>query len=433
LSYVIDYDIVARLGVAALGGLAVGVEREWSGHAAGPAARFAGVRTFLLLGILGGIAGWLAASSLGLVAAGLIAGSAALVVAAYVVAARRGPESIDGTTEAAALVVLALGMVAGLNHLAIASGATAVVVLALTEKTRLHAIVSRLESNDLRAAVHFAVLSLVILPLLPEGPYGPLGGLRPRMLWQIVLLFSALNFAGYVARKAFGQQRGYGVAGILGGVISSTAVTLTFARRSRDEPRLARSLAVGVIGACTMLLPRVTIVAAVLQPRVAAKLAAYLAPAFLVGLGLVVAAIVHRPRALETAAPPDGRSPLRLTSAVQMAVAFQVVLMAIVWIQEAWGAQGVLTSAAVLGLTDVDALTVAMSRLGEDASRTTLAAQAIVVGIIANTALKLTLALVLGTRDFRRPASLGMTALAAAIVVGLWVGTSRQAGGFLVP
>jgi uncharacterized membrane protein (DUF4010 family) len=387
------------------------------------------VRTFLLLGMLGGIAGWFASLSFGALAVTLLAGGAALTVGAYVVASRRSADGVDGTTEAAALVVLALGATAGLDHLAIASGATAVVVLALAEKTRLHAIIQRIGSSELRAALHFGVLALVILPLLPEGPYGPLGGVRPRSLWQVVLLFSGLNFLGYLARRAVGPHRGYGITGMLGGIISSTAVTLTFARRSREEPALSRSLAIGVIGACTVLLPRVAVVSAVLEPRVTRALIPYLVPALLIGVAAVTVALLRGATELATAGSDEVRSPLRLWSAIQMAVAFQAALMAIEWVNGTWGSPGILTSAAVLGLTDVDALTVAMSRLGEDPARTTLAAQAIAIGILANTTLKLGLALALGSRDFRRAASAGLMTLGAASVIGLWVGRVSTASG----
>jgi uncharacterized membrane protein (DUF4010 family) len=223
--------IVTRLAVAALCGLAVGVEREWSGHATGPHGRFAGMRTFLLLGGLGGCAGWFASNGDVALAVAFIAGAMAFIVAAYFAAARPGGIAVEGTTEAAALLVVALGTLAGFGFLAVASGAAAVTVLVLSEKERLHAAVAHADAREMRAAFQFAVLALVVLPVLPDQTYGPLGGIRPRALWIVVLIFSGVNFLGYVARRAVGVTRGYGVAGLLGGVISSTAVTWQFARQ----------------------------------------------------------------------------------------------------------------------------------------------------------------------------------------------------------
>src|SRR6185295_472094 len=139
-------------------------------------------------------------------------------------------------TEVAALVVLAAGVIAGIGSIRLASGITALVTLLLVEKSRLHALVERIDDVALRSGVRFAVMALVVLPLLPEGPYGPLGGVRPRQLWVLVLFFSGLNFAGYLARRMLGEGRGHVATGFLGGLVSSTNVTLTFARASRVDP-----------------------------------------------------------------------------------------------------------------------------------------------------------------------------------------------------
>ena len=411
-------ETVAPLAVAALSGLAVGLEREWSGHATGPAARFAGLRTFFLLGLLGGIAGRLLREGLTGPAAALLAGGAGLAVAAYVVAGRRPGADPDGTTEAAALVVLALGTLAGLGYMAIASGATAVVVLALGEKSRLHRLVQRIGEVELRAALQFAVLALVVLPLLPEGPYGPLGGIRPRELWIIVLLFSGLSFSGYLAQRIAGPRLGYPIAGLLGGIVSSTAVTLHFARQSRSEPAAAVPLAVGVIGACTVLLPRVAIVAGILNPAVAEVLLPLLALPAAVGVLMLARGLARRDT--PPAAKDMTRSPLRLGPAVRMALLFQVVLMAMVFVRARFGSPGVIASAAALGLTDVDALVLSMTSMGTEPATTQLAAQAITVGILSNTLLKLGLALGFGTEGFRWRTAAGLAALAAATGAGLW-------------
>ena len=216
-----QWDEAVRLSIAALVGAGVGLEREWSGHASGPQARFAGLRTFLLLGILGGCAGLFVSLSAPGLAIAFAAGGSALAVAAYVTAQRRPGVEPDGTTEAAALVVIALGAIAGSGSIALAAGAGSVVVLALSEKARLHWLVTRLGDAELHAALQFSVLALVVLPLLPSGPFLGVIAIRPRALWAVVLLLSALNFCGFIARRVLGPNRGYGVAGMLGGVVSS--------------------------------------------------------------------------------------------------------------------------------------------------------------------------------------------------------------------
>lgn len=409
------------MGVAALIGLAVGIERQWSGHAEGPDARFAGARTFFLLGGAGGIAGVLLIAGAVALSAVLLAGAALLVAAAYVIASRRGSLDPDGTTEVAALVVLGLGVIAGLGHLRLASAAGVVVVLALNEKSRIHEFVRRIDDWELRGALQFAVLALVVLPLMPKGPYGPLGGVYPQSLWLLVLLFSGLNFLGFVARRAVGVTRGYAYAGLAGGLISSTAVTLNFARRSRAEPEAGRGLAAGVVAACTLLVIRVTGITFVLNqdagwallPMAAVPLAA----------GMVLTAWAFRPGteaaepAAEPMAPPS--NPLRLGSAIRLALAFQGAMMALTWVQSRFGDPGVLPLAALLGLTDMDALTVSMAKLATEGGMIRLAAEAIMLGILSNTVLKFTVAVTLGTTQFRRLAGAGLAYLGVATLLAL--------------
>lgn len=415
-----DLLLAANLAVAGLVGLAVGLERERGGHTEGPDARFAGIRTFFLLGLVGGIAGHFIGLGVPLAGAALLAGGAGLAITAYAVALRRPGATADGTTETSALVVLALGALAGTGYRGFAAAAGAVVVSALVAKSRIQAIVRRLGEKELIGALQFAVLALVILPLLPDVTYGPWGGVNPRGLWIVVLIFAAVNYGGFVLHRWFGASRGYGATGLLGGLVSSTAITLQFSRRSRDEPALAASLGLGIVAACTVLPARVTAVTAVVAPGVARTLLPVVLPPLVVGLVTlwVVLRRARGDRAHDGAAAPLA-SPLRFASALQMALAFQVALFAIRAAGGAFGAAGVYGTAFVLGLTDMDALTFSMARLGRESGDALLAARAIGVGLLANTALKLTLALALGAPTLRRVAGLGLLALGAAGGVGL--------------
>ena len=266
-------EAAIRLAVAGLAGMAVGLEREWSGHATGPDARFAGVRTFFLLGILGGVAG--------VASRRRPAGRRRRAAPGRLGPDRRGvshrgtpdPQAIDGTTEAAALLVLGTGLLAGRGSLALASGIVAVTVLLLGEKEAIRAFIKRIGREEMFAALRFAVLALVVLPLLPEGPLGPFGGIRPRSLWMVVLIFSAINFVGYVVRRSLGDTRGYLATGALGGLVSSTAVTLTFSRQSRTDEGDAPALAAGTVAACTVLVLRVLTVILVLNAALAPAVA----------------------------------------------------------------------------------------------------------------------------------------------------------------
>jgi uncharacterized membrane protein (DUF4010 family) len=405
---------VVGLVIAALGGAAVGLERQWSGHAEGPGARFAGIRTFTMLGGIGGFSGWLWSAGITIPSAILLSGAVAIVAAAYVAGSRH---DVDGTTEVAALVVLAAGVLAGIGAVRLASAIIAMTTLLLVEKSRLHALVKRIDDVGMRSAVRFAVMALVVLPLLPEGPYGPLGGVRPRELWALVLFFSGLSFAGYLARRLIGPGHGYLVTGLLGGLVSSTNVTFTFARTSRLEPAMERALAFGAVAANAMLYPRVLVATAILNAAVVGPLLVYLVPPAIVA---ALAASLGVRRSATVAGPEmPQRNPLQLSAALQMAALFQGVLMAMYAVREFWGASGVFTSAALLGLTDVDALTVSMTRNVAETLSPAVAAAAIAIGVFMNTVMKLGLALFFGSRAFKMIAGGALAVMLTALAIGL--------------
>lgn len=409
-----ELEIARNLAVAALVGLAVGLEREWSGHAQGPGARFAGVRTFLILALVGGVGGLLLGTGGAALGGVLVAAAALLTVAAYVMAARRSAEDVDGTTEAAAVLVLGLGILAGRGWIRIASGVAAVLVVMLSEKETIRRIVSRIGAAELKGAFQFAVLALVVLPLLPPGPYGPFDAIRPRTLWMVVLLISAVNYVGYLARRMAGNARGYVITGALGGLVSSTAVTLAFARASRGEPGHAAALARGTVAACVVQIPRVFAVALALNPRFALRAALVLAP-FLV-VGAIVLGVLGRSADGGDAvvAGPAPRNPLQLGQALRMALAFQVVLLAFEVVRAWFGAGGVLAGAALAGLTDVDALNLSMSRLAAEPGLEVTAARALAIGIVSNTVAKAGFASALGDPAYRRHVMPALLAVAAA-------------------
>jgi uncharacterized membrane protein (DUF4010 family) len=401
-------DIIG-LVIAALGGAAVGLERQWSGHAQGPRARFAGIRTFTMLGAIGGLAGTLWGDGLVALATVLLAGAVTMTVAAYVAGSRH---DVDGTTEVAAVVVIGAGTLAGLGAYRVASGIVAITSLLLVEKSRLHALVARIDDIGLRAGARFAVMALVVLPLLPAGPFGPLGGVRPRELWALVLFFSGLSFVGYLARSLVGPGHGYFVTGVLGGLISSTNVTFTFARTSRAHPDADAALAFGAVGANAMLFPRVLAATAVLNPSLVAPVAAYLAPPGVLAAAIAAIGLLRPARDQVTA--PAVTNPLQLGAALQMAILFQGVLMLVHVARSAWGQAGIFSTAAVLGLTDVDALTMSMARGVAPAVSLPTAAMAIAIGILSNTGLKLAVAAILGSPRFRLIAGGALAGVAVA-------------------
>jgi uncharacterized membrane protein (DUF4010 family) len=425
--------ILLQLAVAALGGLAVGIEREWSGRHPGEPARFGGVRTFLLLGLIGGLAAVLFRSADPRIGIVLFAAGLGLVLVAYLASAWQG--TIDATSEVAGLVVLGAGAAAGFGMLTLSSAVAAGTALVLVEKGRLHAAVARLESSGLVAGARFAVLALVVLPILPAGPIARLGGLEPQKLWGIVLIFAGLSFAGYIALRLAGPERGYSVAGFLGGLVSSTAVTFTFSRESRrapDDPAVAKALALGVVAACTILPLRVGIVSLALNAEVARAVAPALVLPIVATVVALAFAWLRKPEERGGGgAPRPPENPLRLGAAIQMALLFQVVLWALDALRDRLGSAGLVASSALLGLTDMDALTFSLTELAgrataEGGAGTVLApaeaARGLVVGMLANTVFKAAVAMVLGAAAFRLRVVAALALLGALFAAGLlWI------------
>ena len=409
-----EAEKIVGLVIAALGGLAVGMERQRSGRASGERAHFAGVRTFTLLGGMAGLAGWIWTDGAQLLATLLVGGAVAIVIAGYVAASR---QDTDGTTEVAALVVLAAGLLASLGNWELAAGVIALTTLLLAEKSRMHEIVRRLDDTSLRAGARFAVMAVVILPLLPAGPFGPWGGLRPRLLWLFVLLFSGLSFLGSIARRMVGAGSGYSVTGVLGGLISSTNVTFLFSRLSQTEKKLDSALAVGVVGASTVLLLRVTIAVALINPALAQMAIPYFALPFLLG-GTATALGFRRIKQKPAVEPPAPTNPLEFKASIVMAALFQGVFYLMYWLRTTWGDPGVLASGAVLGLTDMDALTLSLAREAAGIPAQ-VAVQALVIGMISNTVLKTVVCLALGRGSFRGMAAGGLALIGVGLVASL--------------
>ena len=406
----LSFDTAAfwNIAIALLGGLAVGIERQWSGHALGPRARFAGIRTFTLLGLVAGLSGWLWMAGLQGPAIVFLAGLGALVVVAYLSASRT---DVDGTTEVAAFVVLAAGLLAGAGLRTVASAIVAITVLLLFEKKGLHRLVGKLDRVELQAGARFAVMAAVILPLLPEGPFGPAGGLKPRQLWMLVLLFSGISFVGYIARRAVGRAHGYALAGTLGGLVSSTSTTLALSRLSRERKTAGISMAAGALGASVVLFPRVLIAAAVLSPALARAVWPMFVAPVVIGAALVIYGLRHSE---DAKAFDKDQNPLQFRAALQMALLFQAVLFLMIFMSR-FGSHGLFPSSAVLGLTDVDALTVSMSRLATTGTAADIAAKALTIGILSNTLVKMGIAVAIGRGSFRLLAAVGLGVMALVL------------------
>jgi uncharacterized membrane protein (DUF4010 family) len=414
-----DLDLFSRFGTALAIGFLVGLQREFSSLRESKSPTFAGVRTFPLLAAYG-CAAALVADSAGAPAvfAVLFALIGALVVAAYVCTGRAGDPG--ATTEVAALITVLLGALCfwGKLQLAAALGVTTTVLL--SAKIPLVRWISRLTQEDLIAALKFGVVTAVVLPVLPREPLGPppFDVLVPQKLWLMVVLISALGFVGYVLIKVAGPARGIGLTGLLGGMVSSTAVTMSFSQKSRESKGLAKPLALGAIVAWSVMFARILAVLAVVNRGLLSEIwLPFLAVA--AAGGLYAGWLQFSDREASTS-EVSFSNPFELSGAFRFGILYALVLLVSRAMQLRFGDRGVLISSLLAGIADVDAITLSLadlSRSGELGAMT--ASRGILLAAISNTAVKSGIVLSTGSPGFRRIMLPGVLVLLGACLAVL--------------
>lgn len=394
-------EILSRLGVALAIGLLIGFERGWKERDLPEGRRIAGFRTFGILGILGGGGAILAESHGGLVlAAAFVAVAGVFCVAQWSEFRDASGADLSITTSIAGLTTLALGALAGSGHLAAAGSATVVLALLLGFKPELHALLKKINRSELLATLRLLLISLVALPILPDQGYGPWQALNPYKLWLLVVLVAGISYVGYFAGKIVGDRRGIMVTGLLGGLLSSTATTLAFARQSRVRPNESVLLTAGILFSLAMMLPRTLLIATVVMPDAAISLSVPLLLSALTTVGLAL--LFNRKRSTDakfTEHKDQQRNPLELAAAIQLAAIMGVFILAAQAIREWFGQTGLYGIAILLGLVDIDAVTVSIGAMaGRGDIQGNVAVNALLIAIATNTLVKPALVVVAGSR-----------------------------------
>ena len=344
-----------QLGIALGLGLLVGLQRE------SMSSPLAGVRTFPLVTIFGTVCCFLSQSFGGWVIAAGIIGLAALIFIGKLEEEKSGRPEPGLTTETALLLMFAVGayLVVGHRGVAIAIGGGVAVLLHF--KGQLHGMVAKLGENDLKAIMQLALLSLVILPVLPDKTYGPYAVLNPRNIWFMIVLIVGISLGGYIIYKFFGQRAGIVLGGMLGGVISSTATTISYAKRTAAIPDSAGMAAIVVMIASAVVFVRLQLEIATVAP----SFLAFAAPPLTIMLLLLAIAslILWVQNRREQSSMPEQENPTELKSALVFGLVYAVVLFVVAAVKVRFGNQGLYTVAAISGLTDVDAITLSTARL----------------------------------------------------------------------
>ncbi|MEX2576570.1 MAG: MgtC/SapB family protein [Halofilum sp. (in: g-proteobacteria)] len=416
-----DQPMFALLSALAIG-LLIGVERGFAQRDVGEGQRIAGLRTYALLGLLGGMVGVLSlAGGAAVIVAGIVAVTA-IIVAAYVMGFRMADADMDvGITSAvASLTTFVLAMLAGRGNLELAGAGAVMTVLLLGLKPELHGSLQRISRDELKGVFKLLVLSVVLLPVLPDQNYGPWGTLNPRAIWWLVVLIAALSFAGYVAVRAFGPTRGILATGLFGGLASSTALTVHFARLSRRGSDIAPILSGGVLLASTSMSLRTLVIVAAVDWRL---LPALLPPLVVMGLIGVTSALwlARRDPGATTAQVSALSSPVAITPALVLGLILAVILVATAAAREWFGATGVLAIAMISGISNIDAIAVSMSQMAAPNGPQALAAAGIIAATTTNSVAKIIMARVIGGPELARYAGppLVLTALVGAIATVL--------------
>lgn len=410
----IEFDLLFRMALALGIGLVVGVERGWQQRDDPGGGRTAGVRTFALVGFFGGLVGVLSGS----------AGSAtpwlvclALLTAVFAVFSYRegGAESdFSVTNVVVAMTVFVLGVFAAIGNIQIAAAGGVTTAALLASREHLHRAVARLSWEELRSALLLLAMTAVVLPILPNRAIDPLGAVNPREIWLLMILTGAVSFAGYIALKIAGPEKGPPVAGLAGGLASSTATTLAMARLSRDV-RNPAGLAAGAAFASMVSLIRATFLAMVLQPALGPFLIIPAGAAALVfGAGGLLS--LRRNSSGDNAPVNPGR-PFDVVTVLSFGLLLAAVMLAGAWIARQVGSAGVYVFAAASGLVDVDAITMATARAVERGQSISVSGAAILLALAANAVLRSAFGYFFGSRAFalRFGAMSGLALLAGVV------------------
>jgi uncharacterized membrane protein (DUF4010 family) len=378
------------------------------------------VRTFTLLGLLGGIAGLIALRQDNALASGaLVAAGASILVIGYL---RRSADSArpDATTAIASLVTLALGFVAGSGRPALAVAGASLVTLVLALRSETHRFIARLEEEDVKALARFAVIAGAILPFLPDGEFGPYGAWNAQKLWFVVVLVTGFSFAGYVANRIFGTRHGTIATALIGGAYSSTAVTQSLAHRLRSaDGGTAESAGIALASAVMYL--RVLLLVAVLATSVVASFAMIIVPPLLVGAAAGLW-LFRRATDSDGAEPPG--NPIALLPALGFLLFVAIAAVAARWAEGRFGQQGIATLILIMGSLDVDAAVVTVGGLQAGAITSELAALALGGTVLVNMAVKLGITVAYARSKGKR-AAIALMASMAALALTLVIAFTR--------
>jgi uncharacterized membrane protein (DUF4010 family) len=385
--FIANNQITIRLAVALLLGAIIGLQRGWDSKEQHAGERVAGIRTFALIGLLGGVATVLAEHVTPWVFPVLMISVVAISLVAY-------SERIEHirnfsiTSMIGILLTFCLGALALAVDVVLATALTVVVAIVLDNKKSIHAWVEKLQAHELDAGLKLMLISVVVLPLLPNQAMGPGGVLNPREIWWMVVLIASISFVGYFAIKIAGTKKGILFTSLFAGLSSSTALTLYFAKRARKSPELNAQYAAGILIACGTMFPRILVYCFVINQ---ALLPSLILPVITMTLLLYGPAYFfwRRSDQIQLVSQPNmEQNPLDLSSAFVFGALLVIILLLGEFFKSVFGDIGILALAAASGLADIDAITLSITRMSTNALSLETAVLAIIIAAAVNNLVK---------------------------------------------
>lgn len=415
-----EIESLYMLLVALAIGLMIGIERGWQERDSQEGQRIAGVRTYGLIGLLGGVLGMLAQTfeplvlGLGFLALTLVVGSIFLI--------KQRQEGEWGITSlVAALLVFLLGALATSGQVTQASASAVVMVLLLSYKPQLHGLISKLQLQELRASIKLLLISVVMLPVLPDQGYGPWEALNPHRIWMMVVLIAAISFVGYFAIRIGGAHRGILFTGLFGGLASSTAVTLHLSRLGKQNQEVAPVASSGILIACGTAYVRILIVVAMLAPSLLRDL---WPPVVLMASVTYLPLILYRFGKSSSSLGTSStlQNPLELTTALTFGAILTAVMLLSVLLRETYGDAGLLILAAVSGMADIDAMMLSLIGMTDNDLSTRMFVMGLVITAAANSMVKGVMTGLIGGRQLAIRTALPLLLAGVAGVLTTWLG-----------
>lgn len=395
-SFVDNNQIAIQLAVALLLGALIGLERGWEARAREPGKRIAGIRTHALTGLLGAISALLSQTLTAWVFPVMLLGLAGVTLVSY---RARAPESGDYSITGiiGLLLTFCFGAMVVAVDMALAAAAAVITALILDNKEEIHGALNKLQAHELDAGLKLLLITVVMLPLLPDQGMGPGDVLNPYEIWWMVVLIASVSFVGYFAIRVGGTEKGILFTSLFAGLSSSTALTLHFARQSRYSPGLAPMYGAGILIACGTMFPRILVYGAIINHSLLPALTwPVVTMAAILYLAAAVIWLTHRHH-IRVDQPELNQNPLDLKSALVFGVLLTVILVLGEWLREWLGDLGIYVLAATSGITDVDAITLSLTRMSLESIAAATAVLGIVIAASVNNLVKSVMAASIGS------------------------------------